>query len=86
MINALHLLWIVPLVSALAFMLAAVLKVSGKNDDKKHATWEQSKDYNGFCVCSQCRDCYIEPGWLKMKKWRYYPNRGAKMDGGVNDA
>lgn len=44
-----------------------------------HGRWEPS-DYNGFCLCSVCRDCYIDKTWTIGGKWRYCPTCGAKMD------
>ena len=82
MISVLHLLWIVPLTASLSLVLVATLTVGTKLDEineERHGQWEQSKDYPGFCTCSQCHDCYVEPGWIKMKKWNYCPTCGAKM-------
>ena len=50
----------------------------------KHGRWGLS-DYNGFCLCSVCRDCYIDDTWTTTGKWQYCPNCGAKMDGGDAD-
>ena len=80
MINALHILWIVPLVSAFSFMLAAVFSAGHEGEEPRRGRWEQSEVYHGFCTCSQCHDCYVEPGWIKMKKWNYCPTCGAKME------
>lgn len=45
-----------------------------------HGEWEKSDVHNGFLVCSECKNCYIEPNWLDGLRWQYCPNCGAKMD------
>lgn len=49
-----------------------------------HGRWEPS-DYNGYCRCSECRDCFIDKTWTIGGKWRYCPTCGAMMDGGGAD-
>ena len=43
--------------------------------------WEPSEKNPGWVVCSVCRDCYIETGWVTEKKWRFCPSCGAEMEG-----
>lgn len=45
--------------------------------------WKPSDDYKGYVTCSRCRNCYVEPGWVINRKWKYCPNCGAKMNGGA---
>lgn len=53
----------------------------------RHGKWELSKNYVGYCSCSLCSDCYVEPEWVDRLHWRFCPNCGARMDlgGGKND-
>lgn len=46
----------------------------------RHGRWEKSRKYKGYCSCSLCHDCYIEPEWVENLKWKYFPTCGAKMD------
>lgn len=46
----------------------------------RHGKWELSKNYVGYCSCSLCSDCYVEPEWVDRLHWRFCPNCGAKMD------
>lgn len=46
----------------------------------RHGRWELSKNYVGYCSCSLCSDCYVEPEWVDRLHWRFCPNCGAKMD------
>lgn len=45
-----------------------------------HGRWEKSQ-YNGYLVCSACRDVYVFDNWVDNKKWNYCPNCGADMRG-----
>lgn len=53
----------------------------------RHGKWIPSLEYNGYMVCSECDNAYVEPDWVTAGnvKWHYCPNCGAKMDGGKND-
>ena len=48
----------------------------------RHGKWELSKNYVGYCSCSLCSNCYVEPEWVDRLHWMFCPNCGAKMDGG----
>lgn len=48
----------------------------------QHGKWELSKNYVGYCSCSLCSDCYVEPEWVDRLHWRFCPSCGARMDGG----
>ena len=48
----------------------------------RHGKWELSKNYVGYCSCSMCSDCYVEPEWVDRLHWRFCPSCGARMDGG----
>lgn len=48
----------------------------------EEAVWEQS-EYNGYVVCSNCHDCYIEPEWAEGLKWRFCPHCGRRIRLGV---
>lgn len=52
----------------------------------RHGKWELSKNYVGYCSCSLCSDCYVEPEWVDRLHWRFCPNCGAKMDLEVKNA
>lgn len=45
-----------------------------------HGRWEMSEKYKGYCTCSMCHDCYLEPEWVDELHWRFCPNCGARMD------
>lgn len=47
----------------------------------RHGKWELSKNYVGYCSCSLCSDCYVEPEWVDSLHWRFCPSCGARMDG-----
>lgn len=46
------------------------------------AKWVKCK-YNGFLMCGNCKDVFIESNWLSDGKWNYCPNCGVKL--GVPD-
>lgn len=51
-----------------------------------YGRWEDSIDEwfgTDVYTCSKCRESYVlVEGTPKENLWRYYPNCGAKMDGG----
>lgn len=55
-----------------------------------HGRWEDSTDEwfgTDVYTCSKCRESYVlVEGTPKQNLWNYYPNCGAKMDGGDGDA
>jgi hypothetical protein len=48
------------------------------------AKWVKCK-YNGFLMCGNCKDVFIESNWLSDGKWNYCPNCGAKLGTEVDE-
>lgn len=48
-------------------------------DRRTQAAWIPSNIHKGYCTCSNCKNCYIEPEWAEGNKWNYCPSCGAKM-------
>lgn len=46
----------------------------------KYGRWEESEQYKGYCLCSQCHNCYIELGFTEKNKFRHCPSCGAIME------
>lgn len=36
-------------------------------------------EFNGFLMCSVCKDAFVEKAWLHHGKWRYCPSCGARL-------
>ena len=75
------------LVQDYAYAAASLLDEVPKADVAPvvHGRWEMSEKYKGYCTCSMCHDCYLEPEWVDELHWRFCPNCGARMDFEVSD-
>lgn len=45
----------------------------------KEGSWVKSDKYNGYSVCSVCRDCYVDSTRISSAKWHFCPSCGAHM-------